>query len=108
MEWIGFIALVLILCYSSYPGKVKKLERKVKLLERKLRGENEMSNLIKALVNKECVIMLEEEFSQIIKGTVLDVDDEWVKIIIKDKKGNIKTKLIRIDGIKNIEILSEA
>ena len=107
MEWIGFIALVLILCYSSYPGKVKKLERKVKLLERKLRGENEMSNLIKALVNKECVIMLEEEFSQIIKGTVLDVDDEWVKIIIKDKKGNIKTKLIRIDGIKNVEILAE-
>ena len=35
------------------------------------------------------------------------VDDEWVKISVKDKKENIKTKLIRIDGIKKVEILSE-
>ena len=107
MEWVGVIALILILCYSSYPSKVKKLERKVKLLEKKLKGENKMSDLIKSLINKECEISFEDEFTPLVRCTVLDVDDEWVKIGVKDKKENIKTKLIRIDGIKKVEIISE-
>ena len=56
MEWIGFIALAVLLCYSSYPGKVKRLEVAVKRLERKQRGENNMSKLINELVNTECKI----------------------------------------------------
>ena len=35
MEWVGFIALMILICYSSYPDKVKRLEVKVKKLERK-------------------------------------------------------------------------
>lgn len=26
MEWFGIAALLLLLCYSAYPGKVKRLE----------------------------------------------------------------------------------
>lgn len=107
MEWIGLIALGLILCYSSYLGKVKKLERKVKLLERKIGGDKSMSNLIKELVNQECVITFENDFSSETKCTVLDVDDEWVKVSIKDKKENVKIKLIRVDDIKKVEILTK-
>lgn len=33
MEWFGIAALLLLLCYSAYPGKVKRLETKVKRLE---------------------------------------------------------------------------
>ena len=33
MEWVGFIALMILICYSSYPDKVKRLEAKVKKLE---------------------------------------------------------------------------
>ena len=33
MEWFGIIALILLLYYSAYPGKVKRLETKVKRLE---------------------------------------------------------------------------
>ena len=38
MEWFGIAALLLLLCYSAYPGKVKRLETKVKRLEKKQRG----------------------------------------------------------------------
>ena len=38
MEWFGIVALLLLLCYSAYPGKVKRLETKVKRLEKKQRG----------------------------------------------------------------------
>ena len=34
MEWFGIVALLLLLCYSEYPGKVKRLETKVKRLEK--------------------------------------------------------------------------
>ena len=43
MEWFGIAALLLLLCYSAYPGKVKRLETKVKRLEKKQRGVAYMS-----------------------------------------------------------------
>ena len=44
MEWFGIVALLLLLCYSAYPGKVKRLETKVKRLEKNQRGVAYMSN----------------------------------------------------------------
>ena len=52
MEWFGIVALLLLLCYSAYPGKVKRLEMKVKRLEKKQRGVAYMSKLINDLVGK--------------------------------------------------------
>ena len=43
MEWFGIAALLLLLCYSAYPGKVKRLEMRVKRLEKKQRGETYMA-----------------------------------------------------------------
>ena len=34
MEYLGVLAFIIMLCYMSYPDKVKKLERKVKKLEK--------------------------------------------------------------------------
>ena len=36
MEYLGVLAFVIVLCYMSYPDKVKKLERKVKKLEKEM------------------------------------------------------------------------
>ena len=94
MEWIGFIALAILLCYSSYPGRVKRLEATVKRLERKQRGE----------IKSDAVLQLAG--STEMKCFVLDTDDEWVKIRFADKKNNQITKLIRIENIDEIEILS--
>ena len=112
MEWIGFIALAVLLCYSSYPGKVKRLEVAVKRLERKQRGENNMSKLINELVNTECKIKSDDALQLVgsteMKCLVLDTDDEWMKVRFTDKKNNQITKLLRIENIDEIEIVSMA
>ena len=110
MEWIGFIALAVLLCYSSYPGTVKRLEVAVKRLERKQRGENNMSKLINELVNTECKIKSDDALQLVgsteMKCLVLDTDDEWMKVRFTDKKNNQITKLLRIENIDEIEIVS--
>lgn len=109
MEWTGLLALALVLCYSAYPGKVNRLEAAVKRLERKQRGENDMSKFINELVNKECKIksdaVLQMVGSTELKCLVLDTDDEWIKVRFKDKKNNQITKLLRIENIDEIEII---
>lgn len=77
MEWIGLVALALILCYASYPGRVKRLEATVKNR--------------KATKGRKC--------------HVLDADDEWIKVSFTDKKKNQITKLLRIENISEVEII---
>ena len=96
MEYCGIIALVLLLCYSAYPGKVKRLESKVKRLEKRQKGDNYMSQLIDDLVGEQCTIKSE---------AILNfADDEWMKICYTDKKNKQVTKLLRIEAIDEIEI----
>ena len=90
MEWFGIVALLLLLCYSAYPGKVKRLETKVKRLEKKQRGVAYMSKLINDLVGKQCIIRSEFIFSFAEKTElsckIIDADDEWIKICYTEKK----------------------
>ncbi len=111
MEWFGLVALVLILCYSSYPGKVRRLEATIKRLERKQKGENCMSKLISGLVNKQCKIKSDDAM-QLVGSTelmcfILDADDEWIKVRFTDKKGNQIIKLLRIENINEVEVIEE-
>ncbi len=103
--------MIIILCYSSYPEKVKKLENKVKKLERNQKGDSEMSKIISELIGKECKIRTEEALvfagNVEVSCSVLDVDDEWVKILYADKKGTNKIKILRIESIDNIELTAE-
>ena len=108
MEWIGLVALALVLCYASYPGRVKRLEATMKKIERQQKGENVMSKLISELILKECKIKTEDAL-QLVGSTellchVLDADDEWIKVSFTDKKKNQITKLLRIENISEIEI----
>ena len=60
MEYLGVLAFVIVLCYMSYPDKVKKLERKVKKLEKERCRESIMSKLIEELVGRDCKISSEK------------------------------------------------
>lgn len=108
MIWVCFIYIIY---YSSYLGKIKKLESKVKKLERNQRGGCEMSNIITSLIGKQCKIKMDEGMLFSSNGetnfSVLDVDDEWIKLSYLDKKQGKKIKVIRIDSISNIELISE-
>ena len=107
MEWFGIVALLLLLCYSAYPGKVKRLETKVKRLEKKQRGMAYMSKLINDLVGKQCIIRSEFIFSFAGKTElsckIIDADDEWIKICYTEKKDRQIVKLMRIENIESIE-----
>lgn len=124
MKWIFFIIALLAICTSSScEANVKKLERKVKKLEQEKRNtevkekENEnMSKLINELVGKKCILNLDENALDSIAGLldnnleceVIDVDEEWVKVVSekKQKKENVKiTSLIRIDNINGVKMV---
>ena len=107
MEWFGIVALLLLLCYSAYPGKVKRLETKVKQLEKKQRGETYMSKLINSLVGKQCIIRSDSFLGFAGKTEVsckiVDADDEWIRICYTEKKDKQVVKLLRIENIDAIE-----
>lgn len=109
MEWIGLAALGIVLCYSPYLGKIKKLESKIKTLQKRQRGESDLSKLIRELVGKKCKIETEVALDLIgaseLQCLVLDVDEEWMKIQFIDKKKKQITKLLRIESIDGIQIL---
>lgn len=105
MEWLGLLALGILLCYSGYPGRVKALERKVKKLERKQQGGSDMSKIISDLVGKECKVILDSGITQL-NCTILDADDEWVKISYMENKKSTapKIKILRIEEIESVEM----
>ena len=101
---LGFVPLV-IMYYIYHSQKVKKLENKIKKLERKEKGNAEMSRLLQELIGKNPTIVGQ------VFGTslweVVDVDEEWVKLRSVDKKGKEKFKLQRIEDIQTIEFDGE-
>lgn len=126
MKWFLFImALLAVYGSSNCEAKVKKLERRVKKLEQEKgkrntevkEKENEnMSKLINELVGKKCILNLDENALDSIAGLldnnleceVIDVDEEWVKVVSekKQKKENVKiTSLIRIDNINGVKMV---
>lgn len=81
--------------------RLNTLERKVKKLERNVNGGSKMLGIIKDLIGMECTIDGDGFFST--RCTILDVDDEWVKLIVHEKKKEL-TKIIRIDNIDSITL----
>ena len=101
--WIFFPFLVLI--YSSQSKKIKRLEKRLKVIERKEKGNAEMSRLLKELIGEKPTIIGE------LFGTnnweVVDVDEEWVKLRRVDNTGKEKFKLQRIEDIQTVEFDGE-
>ncbi|MDV3428877.1 MAG: hypothetical protein LIR50_17950 [Bacillota bacterium] len=67
-----------------------------------------MSKLINNLIGQRCYIECEDAlFSgfKSIECDVIDADDEWIKIRFKDINSTIKTKIIRIETIKNLDLI---
>lgn len=81
--------------------RLDTMERKVKKLERTANGGSKMSGIIKDLIGMECTIDGDGFFST--RCTILDVDDEWVKLIVHEKKRDT-TKIIRLDNIDSITL----
>ena len=103
--WVLVFILFMIFFYSNNSKKIKKLENRIKKLERKEKGNIEMSRLLQELIGEKPTIVGE------LFGTnnweVVDVDEEWVKLRSVDKKGKEKFKLQRIEDIQTVEFDGE-
>ena len=91
-------------------NKLKRMQGRIKSLERKRKGNKRMSQFLKEMIGKKPTIMSESIGTKnwlvkwLVNWLVVDVDEEWVKLSMTDKKGQIKTKLIRIEDIRSIEL----
>ena len=81
--------------------RLDTLERKVKKLERNANGGNKMSGIIKELIGRECTIDGDGIYGN--SCTILDADDDWVKLIVHEKKSD-STMIVRLDNIDSITL----
>ncbi|MBO5448211.1 MAG: hypothetical protein J5994_02675 [Ruminococcus sp.] len=80
--------------------KIKALERRLKRLERKQNGGNNMSKMISSLVGYDCTVEIDYDE---IKCRILEADEEWIKLLVYGKKGD-RTVIHRIENIDSIEL----
>lgn len=81
--------------------RLNTLERKVKKLERNVNGGSKMSGIIKDIIGMECTIDGDGIYGH--SCTILDADDEWVKLIVHEKKSD-STMIVRLDNIDSITL----
>lgn len=101
MEWSTILALMCLIFCSMSNIKIDKVEKKKRNKEVKLM----MSRLIKELVGKKCKILLEE--GDELYCTIVDYDDDWLRIRYCDKKDKVFNKLVRVDNICDVEYEEE-
>ncbi len=112
MEWFGWIAFIIALCYAGYPGRVKRAERRIKKLEKNLGGGTKMSEMINSLKGQKCIIEFSDSIESFLDDkvscTIVDTDSDWVKISYTQKKKKEEertvSKIIRIENIESIEL----
>jgi hypothetical protein len=103
MEFIGIIAFILAISNIGLSDKVAKLKADIRKINILLKGDTEMSELLKGLEGKRCTL------SVIAKGPidceVISVDDEWMKVNQITKKDQSKILIIRIENINDVVIM---
>lgn len=110
LEFFGLLAFIFMAIYAAYPGKIKKMESEIKKIKRNLKGENSMSKILSDLISKNCKLICEDGLAigltDKVECTILDVDDEWIKVCFVDKKVGKKTHILRVDSIKRVDLIA--
>lgn len=86
-------------------GRVRRLEQKLRRVERKQKGGNEMSALFQQLEGSRCRLRQTNGVQLPGECRILAADEEWVKISITDKKGQETVKLLRMEDIAEVTCL---
>jgi dUTPase len=106
MTFLGLIVFVLVLSSLQFHSKFKKLNSRLLKLEKiNIKKEGiKMSEILKGLVGERC--SLRESSGVVFEGTVLAVDDEWIKLSIVNK--NAESIVIkRIDHIYQVSVIGK-
>ena len=98
--WILFIPFLFII-YASSEKKIKRLNKRIKILEKQVKGNQDMSRLLEELKGQTVTITVNgfgTEFE------ILDIDEDWVKLTRVISKQQSETKLVRIEDIQGVQL----
>ena len=99
--WLSFIPL-LFLIYTGSEKKIKRLNKRIKRLEKQLKGNKEMSRLLEELKGQTASIRLNGFGSN---WEIVDFDEDWVKLSHEGIKQHRETKLERSEDVVLIQQL---
>ena len=98
--WLSFIPL-LFLIYTGSEKKIKRLNKRIKRLEKQLKGNKEMSRLLEELKGQTVTVTVNGFRTEY---EIMDIDEDWVKLSRENKKKDKETKLVRIEDIQGIQL----
>lgn len=98
--WIIFIPL-LILIYTGSEKKIKRLNKRIRRLEKQVKGNQDMSRLLEELKGQTATVTV-DGFGT--KYEIIDIDEDWVKLSCEMNEQQRETKLVRIEDIQDIQL----
>ena len=98
--WILFIPFIVIF-YASSEKKIKGLNRRIRRLEKQVKGNKEMSRLLEELKGQTVTVTVNGFGAEY---EIMDIDEDWVKLSRDTIKQQRETKLIRIEDIQDIQL----
>lgn len=98
--WILFIPFIVIF-YASSEKKIKGLNRRIRRLEKQVKGNKEMSRLLEELKGQTVTVTVNGFGAEY---EIMDIDEDWVKLSRVIKQHRV-TKLVRIEDVELIQQL---
>lgn len=98
--WIIFIPFLFIV-YASSGKKIKRLNKRIRRLEKQLKGNQDMSRLLEELKGQTVTVTVNGFGTEY---EIIDIDEDWVKLTRVNHKQQGETKLVRIEDIQGIQL----
>ena len=98
--WIIFIPFIVIF-YASSEKKIKGLNRRIRRLEKQVKGNQDMSRLLEELKGQTVTVTV-NGFGT--KYEIMDIDEDWVKLSCDTINQQSETKLVRIEDIQDVQL----
>lgn len=98
--WIIFIPFIVIF-YASSEKMIKGLNRRIRRLEKQVKGNQDMSRLLEELKGQTVTVTV-NGFGT--KYEIMDIDEDWVKLSCDTINQQRETKLVRIEDIQDIQL----
>ena len=98
--WILFIPF-LVIFYTSSEKKIKRLKKRIRRLEKQVKGNQDMSRILEELKGQTVTVTVNGFGTEY---EVMDIDEDWVKLTRVNHKQQRETKLVRIEDIQGIQL----
>lgn len=98
--WIIFIPFLLIF-YASSEKKIKRLNKRIRRLEKQVKGNQDMSRLLEELKGQTATVTVDGVGFEY---EIIDIDEDWVKLSCEMNEQQRETKLVRIEDIQDIQL----